>query len=472
MSPLATDTTDTYLDVLRTLGVSDAELRRRHDVGADEPLRAAIAASLDSPTDDLLATLAATGRVLAPDGDPSSAGESGSPAEADGSSTGADAASVGETDSSRRTDAASAAPRVPVDGERLAAALGQFGYVLEVSSAGDELELDVYDAVRDEGTALRPDPTWAAIRDSLAEELLGPAGIVLVPLLDGRTLVTDARRLERLRVAYGPRIEPFGTPLLSPETDLDEPSGSEGADVVAGDWAGGAAAAERAGPQDERAAVHAARQSIDDPAGIDADVVEPAGAADDALDDAAASLAIDAADLGGGPRKTVSTSGIDDVFDELEADAADASERGSPGPATTTSSAEDPLADWGEPTTTAEGAEDGGLAGGGPDRTVSETSADDILDRASGGADFETVAAEQSAPDAVRDDAAEVSELAAAVSDVQSDPGADEPSVEELVSAAEESTEDSAGVRDDGGDGADAERDEDLLDRLGSTLGQ
>lgn len=416
MSPLATDTTDTYLDVLRTLGVSDAELRRHHGVGPDEPLRAAIAAALDSPTDDLLGALAATGRVL-------------------------------------RTDEELS----PADGERLAAALGRFGYVLEVSSVEDDLELLVHDAVRDEETRLRTDPDREAVRASLEEALLEPAGIEFVPLLDGRLLVVDATRLEGLRVAYGPRIEPFETPLLPPETDLGEP-----ADEDRSEWAGGAAAAERAGVSGEPAEESASRPG-EEPVRSDAEILDGPDAGNDPAEGVAASFAIDPANLGGGPRQTVSTAGIDEVFDQLEDDAAASAGDEPPAASTTTSSVGgDPLADL-------EHADDaeGGLAGGGPDRTVSRTSADDILDRASGGTDFETVA-EQADPDTVRDDAAEVSELAAAVADVQSDPGTEEPSVDELVSAAEESTGDDAdGVL----DGDEAECDDGVLDHLESTLG-
>lgn len=468
MSSLDTGGTDTYLDVLRTLGVTDAELRRHHGVAADEPLRAAIAADLESPTDDLVAALAATGRVLAPD------------------------AEAGLE-----------------DGELLAAALGRFGYGLDVATSdsgpsdgetagaddgdapadapadrsSDALELVVYDTVLDDATRVRTDATWAAVRESLAAAVLEPAGVALVPLLDGRTLLADARRLERLRVAYGPRIEPFDTPLLSPEADVDEESLPDGPGVVAGDWAGGAAAAERAGPRVERDGPPA-----DGAAGAPDDVVEApghdrSGSATGGPDDTVPGLAADAADLGGGPRRMVSTSGIDEVFDQLESDAAEAADDSASapatttsgsttttsGPTTTTSSDPDLLDDW-DDAAVETGSSTGGLAGAGPQRTVSETSADDILDRASGRTDFETVAAEQATGDAVPDDAAEVSELAAAVADVQSDPDTDEPSVAQLVEAAAESTADDAeGVTDD----AEASRrDGDVLESLRSTLGQ
>lgn len=423
MSSLATGATDTYLDVHRTLGVTDAELRRHHGVAADEPLRAAIAAALDSPTDDLLAAMAATGRVL----------------DARGTCT-------------------------PADCDDLAGALAHLGYVIECTGVGEDVAIDVYDRISGDVGRVRAEPSWDAVIEALAEERLGPVGIELVPLLDGRTLVIDARRLERLRVAYGPRVEPFETPLLPPEA-ADAVPEADGPGVVAGDWTGGAAAAERASAS--RGGARASADTGESPAPSAGDIVD----ADDG--GGAGGAAVEPEALGGGPRRTVSTSGIDDVFDQLE-DGTEGDE-GSDGVARTTST-DDPLAGWEGPS--ADEDEEGHFAGGGPDRTVSRTSADDILERATGKPDFETVAAEHGDPDpdAVLDDGDEVSELAAAVSDVQSDPDVEEPDVDELIAAAEASVADEPTEILDDEEGeeaiADPERATDVLDDLGSTIGR
>lgn len=89
-------------------------------------------------------------------------------------------------------------------------------------------------------------------------------------------------------------------------------------------------------------------------------------------------------ELTGGPRKTVSTRGIDDVFEKLEAQAADREPRTKPAPGETdgdarpstpaiTRATDDP--DFEEIK-----GEFGTLSGGSPDRTVSDRSVDDVLD--------------------------------------------------------------------------------------------
>jgi len=80
--------------------------------------------------------------------------------------------------------------------------------------------------------------------------------------------------------------------------------------------------------------------------------------------------------VGGGPKKTVSTAGIDEVFEKLEEKAPEPDELGGPiervesdSPAFESGTPEDPASDD----------EFGSLSGGGPTKRVSDTSADDIL---------------------------------------------------------------------------------------------
>lgn len=404
-------TTDTYLDVLRTLGVPDAVLRRHHDAGPETSLRVAVDADLDSPTDDLLAALDATGRVLdVRDG------------------------------------------LAPDDGDRLTATFGRFGYVVDCEDTdGDDVELLVYDAVAGEIERARCGSDAEAVRSALADDLFDDA-LDLRELLDGRLLVAERRELAALVERYGPRIEPFDAPLLAPDDAVD--GGDFGPPVLGeetvaaedttgtGDTVGAEAAAPStatgvgasrvdpdpddrpteeldgvlAGADESTAAPIEAALSSGGPRThtVESENEESEGeksaestnSATVAPADSPPATGSAAASIGGGPNRTVSTNGIDDVFDQLESTAADGA-AGSAGPnddavARTTSESAEPQIDPDTPSTDASDGRSGG-AGGGPTRTVSSTSADDILDRATGESDFETVAAEAGAadPDAV-----------------------------------------------------------------------
>jgi hypothetical protein len=104
--------------------------------------------------------------------------------------------------------------------------------------------------------------------------------------------------------------------------------------------------------------------------------------------------------VGGGPTTTVADDGIDEVFEKLASKAADApaAERSSEGEddVGAPSGSEEVNHETGsdDAKTAAENEDydgtDGGLAGGGPTRTVSEESVDDVLATVSGDADYAT----------------------------------------------------------------------------------
>lgn len=437
-----------YLDVLRTLGVTDGAIRRFHAVESSASLEARLATALDAPTDDLLRLLTAAGVVV-------------------------DLEEV-----------------APVDADRLSLSLARFGYLVECTAVGDDLEIVGFDAVTEDVEHLRVEPDREALQAALSERLLGPDDVAVETLVDGRTLLADRRALDALCDRYGPRLEPFETPLLATgrepvrsttppmiaETPADPTEVSVSIDVPteavedgrveAGDGestsssakAGDAATPDRseagsvgaaASSEEGTPVVAADDPAVDDPAddGPAVDEVlasadeETAEAIEDTLTESGTRVhTADGTDedvtkardsgVGGGPRRTVSTAGIDEVFAELEAAAPGTPMEGS-----------DDMDDETDSSGAPDDGPDDGLAGAGPSRTVSETSADDILQRATGNSDFEELA--ESEADA---DPAAVLEDADGVPDVDPTQG--------VASSDAETDTPPAAPADDGTDGA------------------
>ena len=362
--------TDTYLDVLRTLGVTDAALRRHHDADAEIPLRLAVDRDRGMPTADLLDALASTGRLL---------------------------------DLRDGLDAD--------DEAGLGHALARFGFHVAVTAAdsaddaveaepADELLLEVADAVTGEIERIPTAPDSDAIEAALRTELLDSVDVDLRSLLDGRHLVAEERDLAALAERYGPRIEPFDDPLLTPEAAIDR----DEFEHVAGDdteqSAVGESMAATTDPTSTETVSWTNPTNADEPTteAVEAATTD-AGPRTHTIEDDA--LADDAPSVGGGPKRTVSTSGIDGVFDQLES-----ATTATPDHTTMSDSTDDETEDAesrADPVETPQGLT------GGPTRTVSSTSADDILERATGD-DFDSIAAEEGEadPDAVLADAEEV----------------------------------------------------------------
>ena len=363
-------TTDTYLDVLRTLGVTDAALRRHHDGDAEIPLRLAVDRDRGMPTADLLDALASTGRVL---------------------------------DLRDGLDAD--------DEAGLGHALARFGFHVAVTPAdsaddaveaepADELLLEVADAVTSEIERIPTAPDSDAIEAALRTELLDSVDVDLRSLLDGRHLVAEERDLAALAERYGPRIEPFDDPLLTPEAAIDRGEFEHADSDDTEEPAVGESMAATTDPTSAETVSWTNPTNADEPT---AEAVEAAtadaGPRTHTIEDDA--LADDAPSVGGGPKRTVSTSGIDGVFDQLES-----ATTATPDHTTMSDSTDDETDDAesrADPVETPQGLT------GGPTRTVSSTSADDILERATGD-DFDSIAAEEGEadPDAVLADAEEV----------------------------------------------------------------
>ncbi|AGN02086.1 hypothetical protein L593_10705 [Salinarchaeum sp. Harcht-Bsk1] len=389
--------TDTYLDVLRTLGVTDAALGRHHDADAEVPVRLAIDRDRGSPTADLLDALAATGRML---------------------------------DLRDGLDAA--------DDAGLGDALARFGFRVDLADpdadgGGEEVVLTVADAVTGATDRVDTAQDGDAAERTLRSALLDPAGIELRALLDGRHLVAEKRELATLAERYGPRIEPFDDPLLTPEAAIDRDEFEHAiADRTEESHIGDSVdpPTEPANPDAITEPGNADAISWTNPTDADGPASEAVDAAladsgprthtieDDGLDDAPA--------VGGGPKRTVSTSGIDGVFDKLESgttDDAPAHTAMSDSIDADTDAATDEDESSTDPVETPQGLT------GGPTRTVSSTSADDILQRATGSDDFDSIAAEEGEadPDAVLADADGVPEaIEDEVETGSGDDGADE----------------------------------------------
>jgi len=435
-------TTDTYLDVLRTLGVTDAALHRHHGASPETPLRAAIDGDRGSPTADLLSALDATGRVIdLRDG-------------------------LG-----------------PEDGDRLTGSLGRFGLRIEIESAGDahdsdaagaeadahhdadsgseadtghdaepDLTLLVTDVVIGETESFQTRADATAVETTLRENLLDDGPVDLLELLDGRHLVAEPREIAALAASYGPRIEPYDDPLLAPDAAIDvdddgpllpaetptaasqPPSASIGAATPS---AGAADDAEGLvdGESDGDSVREVVTQASEDNAESIESALTDSGPETHTIEDDEALAASASATVGGGPRRTVSTTGIDEVFDQIESsasapaasetpasepsdsadDSADATAASGDRPPASTELTAGSMFDSTDSSTDATASSDdadvtpNGLTGG-PTRTVSSTSADDILSQATGDSDFETIAAEEDGadPDAVLAEAGDV----------------------------------------------------------------
>lgn len=397
MTRAPTSQAERYLDAARTLGVSDAALRRHLAVGADASLQAELADRLTAATDELLELLAAAGVVLD-----------------------LDAVDPDET-------------------EALRCCLARFGFAAECAAVAGELEVVAADLVADDVRHVRVEPTADELRSALRERLFDDVDVRVVPLVDDRVLVAETRSLATLQNRYGDRLEVFETPLLATDALAVAPDAAEAVDGATTDAAASAGDDSDAGGSRRASGTDRADLLVDEETSF-GDVLaaaddETTAAIESALEEGgprvhtadaedagateaeAAAGASDArqSDVGGGPRRTVSSSGIDQVFEELEA-SADAGGGAGGAVAASASSEQSSVAgpesdsDAADDEPAADGDSDDGIVGGGPTRTVSETSADDILERVAGDEDFEDIADEQGEadPEAVLNDAEEV----------------------------------------------------------------
>ena len=356
------DIVERFLEVLAETGVTTAELRRLYGCDPEADLETTVRREVgDDRTVELLRALEATGRSL----------RFGNRVTAD-------------------------------DGESLAAALERYGYSIEVSDDGAELEVVAFDAVTTDIHRFRTAPDPVSVREALESTLLGPAGLTVVDLVDGSALVADRRAIDRLRAAYGDRIAPFGEPVLRSEseseskpepkatadrqpdaggnsaTTSDEPTADDsgsaavGGSSDAGDVVESDGVAADPGPDDLSTVFEKGRRYVEEEP-------EPESGRAAAATESESKSNPDEFEVRGGPTTAVSASSIDDVFDELETSGGDSDE-----------------SDAG-----------GALAGSEPRTTVSDTSADDILARATGETTFDEVAARagEADPDAILDDA-------------------------------------------------------------------
>lgn len=359
---------DRFLEILADAGVTTAELRRLYGCRPDEDLETAVRRELEGDrTSELLRALETTDRSF------------------------------------------DLKPPVTADvGESLAAALDRYGYSIDASADGSELEIVAFDAVTNDIHRFRSTADPDSFRETLDSALLERTGLTSVALVDGSTLVADRRAIDRLRSAYGDRIAPFGRPILRPESgDGRAPDAAAGRASAADDvepatdpsvdpgTAGGTRDADDAGA----AAVDdtAADRGFDEFSAAFEDGRRHVGADGEDRPVATSATSEPASEPGteansepgdfevrGGPRTAVSAAGIDDVFAELEA--------------TRRNGAGDSDADAGS------------LAGSEPRTTVSDTSADDILAQATGETTFDEVAARagEADPDAILEEGDDV----------------------------------------------------------------
>lgn len=325
------ESVERFLEILTELGVTPAELRRLYGCDPGEDLGDAVGREVGDDRDrttELLRALEVTDRSF----------DLGS--------------------------------RVTDSGESLATVLDRYGYSLEVSTDGNELEIVAFDAVTNDIRRFRTVADPDSVRAALESTILDAAGLTTVGLVDGSTVVADRRAIDRLRAAYGDRIAPFGDPLLRSASDAD------GAAATTGDVEP-VAPADRSDDEidvtNDRTLEDLSALGDDDPSRrrrVDAELDDPD------------------VEIGGGPRTSVSASSIDDIFAELEADQSDAA---------------------GDGTDDSDAGSDS-LTGADPTVTVADESVDEILERATAETSFEEVAAREGEadPDEILDDADDV----------------------------------------------------------------
>ncbi|EMA37239.1 hypothetical protein [Halobiforma nitratireducens] len=278
----STEGVDRFLGVLDRLGVTNAELRRLYDCSPDEQLREAVRrAATEDRTRELERALEDTGRAF----------ELGT--------------------------------RVTTEvGEPLSVALNAYGYALDVSSSGPELEVVAFDTVTNTVERVRAPPYPDPFRDALESAVLAPAGLCTVALANGATLLVDRRSLARLRDEYGNRIEPFGEPLLradaGPTETLDPQAHGEDRErqPTTGERLSETASDGEVG--DIEAFVENASDRALEALSEELEASGPSRHVSDGIDEDEVDRTIADGEVGGGPTTTVSTSGIDEVFDDLE----------------------------------------------------------------------------------------------------------------------------------------------------------